>query len=100
MVTSAAAMSSGSPASEERKALALPWKVVTRDCGLAALLLDLPDGVDRVAESDARLQIEGYGRRREQPLVVDHDRRRRDVAVDQRAERHLLRGSKNSHRYR
>jgi hypothetical protein len=29
MVTSAAAMRSGSPASEERKALALPWKVVT-----------------------------------------------------------------------
>ena len=59
---------------------------------LSALLLDLPDGVDRVAERHARLQIEGYGRRREQALMVDHDRRRGDVAVDQGAERHLLRG--------
>ena len=93
-------MSSTSPASADRKALALPWKVVTSEAGLAALLLDLPDGVDRVAERHAGLQIERYGGRRKHALMVDHDRRRRDVAVDQGAERHLLPGSTNSRRCR
>ena len=51
---------------------------------LAELLFDLLDGRCRFADRRARQQVERDRHRRELALVVDHERRDLDHAVDQR----------------
>ena len=66
----------GSLDSERLEGLALPWKLVGSDAGLPVCCSICLDRVDRVAERDARLEVERDGHRRKHALVVDQDRRR------------------------
>ena len=57
---------------------------------LAELLFDLLDGGDRLTDRRARLEIERDRHRGKLALMVDHERRHLDDAVDQGGQRHLL----------
>ena len=48
----------GSPASEEMKGVGVALEGGDQRLRLSALLLDFPDGVDRVAKGHAGLQVE------------------------------------------
>ncbi len=68
---------------------------------VGSLLLDLLDGVDRLAERGAGSQVEGDGGRRELAQVADEDRRSGGRCQrGERAQRHLARRWSSGRRYR
>src|ERR1700761_4533127 len=74
------------------KCLSIPLETRGDGSRLSAFLLELSDGIYGFAKGYPRSQIERDRGRGEHPLMVDHDRSRLDITIDQRAQRHLLVG--------